>query len=428
MQSVANEPPPSTTEPPETIVEMGRLNGLSDGVFAFALTLLVLDIRIPEGVLAGELPARLLELGPRLLVYLISFVVIGGAWGSHQRMLAQIRRGDGPLVWLNLFSLLFVTLMPAASALLGRYPTAFPALLCFAADVLLIQGSAAWLWRHSSRHGLVNPALDPRVVQSVGRRLSLGAVVFAASVPLALLKISLAYGIWIGMFLLLFATDWLSWQRAAQTRHLEIPLEGASRGHILLKHAGGRLRVTGESLEDGLLRGVFGGGLDSRLTRTDELVEARLTAQGRQGFMSLRFPWAWGAASALDWSVAIADAVPVDLEIETAGGQTTLDLGSTRVTRLRIAVSAVTLEVSLPSRAGRTEARIEASAASIVIRVPPGVSARIRAATAVGSADIDPVRFPERVPGVEYRSVDFEQAENRVDLSLDVTLGSVEIV
>jgi hypothetical protein len=113
--------------------------------------------------------------------------------------------------------------------------------------------------------------------------------------------------------------------------------------------------------------------------------------------------------------------------VEAAGGQTTLDLASTQVTRLTVAVSASTLEISLPSRAGRTEARIEASAASVVIRVPAGLSARIRAAKAIASADIDPARFPETVPGLEYRSADFDRAENRVDLSLDVTIGSVEI-
>jgi uncharacterized membrane protein len=105
----------------ETIVELSRLSALSDGVFAFSITLLVLDVRVPADVLAGDLSVNLLELVPKLLIYLISFIVIGGAWGSHQRMLGQIRRGDGLLVWLNLLSLLFVTLLPASAGLLGRF-------------------------------------------------------------------------------------------------------------------------------------------------------------------------------------------------------------------------------------------------------------------------------------------------------------------
>ena len=71
----------------ESLVEMNRLNNLSDGVFAIALTLLAFDLRLPEGVSIGDLPNNLLELAPKFMVYLISFVVIGGAWGAHQRML-----------------------------------------------------------------------------------------------------------------------------------------------------------------------------------------------------------------------------------------------------------------------------------------------------------------------------------------------------
>src|SRR5262245_52464803 len=143
----------------ETTVDLGRLNALSDGVFAIALTILVLDIRIPDNTSVGDLSAMLVGLAPKLVIYLISFIVIGGAWGSHQRMLSQIRRGDGLLVWFNLLSLLFVTLVPASAALLGRFPGEFIAIVCFAADVILIQLTALWLWRHASKYGLLNASL-----------------------------------------------------------------------------------------------------------------------------------------------------------------------------------------------------------------------------------------------------------------------------
>jgi uncharacterized membrane protein len=222
----------------ELLVEMGRLKGLSDGVFAIALTLLVLDLRIPEDVLDGDLSTILLGLAPKALVYLISFVVIGGAWGSHQRMIGQIKRGDGLLVWFNLFTLLFVTLVPATAALLGRFPDALVAITCFAADVVLIQLTALWMWRYASQHGLVNPTLDPRVVVSIGRRLIMGAIVFGLSIPLALLNVSVSYILWIGTFVLLFTTDWLSWQLAIKMQQVQIPLDGATRARIRVQHWG----------------------------------------------------------------------------------------------------------------------------------------------------------------------------------------------
>ncbi|MFN2149282.1 MAG: TMEM175 family protein, partial [Anaerolineales bacterium] len=226
-------PLPSENLPTESVVEMARLSGLSDAVFAVALTLLVLDIRLPEGLQTGELLSGLLALAPRLLVYLVSFVIIGGAWGSHQRMLGQIKRGDGPLVWLNLFSLLFVTLLPASAALLGRFPTTFVAVLCFAVDVIMIQLTAWLMWRHASRHNLITPVLDPRVVTGIGRRLSLSGITFTLSIPLALLNTSLVYGIWIALLVLLFTTDWLSWQQAIRTEVASISLpNSAGRGNL----------------------------------------------------------------------------------------------------------------------------------------------------------------------------------------------------
>jgi uncharacterized membrane protein len=183
----------SESNTPEALVEMSRLNNLSDGVFAIALTLLAFDLRLPEGVLIGDLPNNLLGPAQKFIVYLISFVVIGGAWSSHQRMLNQIKRGDGPLVWFNLSCLLFVGLLPASAAILGRYTDEFLAITCFALNVALIQLTTLWLWRHASRQGLVNSALDPRVVTSIGRRLNFSAFIFMLSIPLALLSMWVTY-------------------------------------------------------------------------------------------------------------------------------------------------------------------------------------------------------------------------------------------
>lgn len=70
--AMANIVSPPETGSPETVVEMGRLSGLSDGVYAIVLTLVVFDIRIPEDAFAGGLSITLLELAPKLLIYLIN--------------------------------------------------------------------------------------------------------------------------------------------------------------------------------------------------------------------------------------------------------------------------------------------------------------------------------------------------------------------
>jgi uncharacterized membrane protein len=422
--------PASTPEngSPETIVEMGRLNGLSDGVFAFALTLLVLDIRVPEDALAGDLGSKLLELAPRLLIYFISFIVIGGAWGSHQRMLSQIKRGDGLLVWFNLLSLLFVTLLPASAALLARFPGVFIALVCFAVDVILIQLTALWMWRHASQNGLVNPALDPRVVTGVGRRLILSAGGFAFSIPLALLNPNLAYILWIAVFLLLFTTDWLSWQQAARSTQATIPLEGATQGNISVIYGAGHLHIRAGAMNEVLVDGTFGGGLDTQITREGSLLKTQLSAPEKLGFMSLRYPWAWGPANALDWSLSLNPQIPLITNIETSAGDADLDFSELQVTDLNLKTSASMTNLSLPVRMGQTFVKIEGSAASFVIRVPPTVAVQIHMVKSLSSLELDPARFSVIQDGHEYRSIDYDTAANRVIIQVELSFGSVKII
>jgi uncharacterized membrane protein len=412
----------------ELLVEMGRLNGLSDGVFAIALTLLVLDIRIPEEVLVGDLSTGLLALAPKALVYLISFVVIGGAWGAHQRMLGQIKRGDGILVWFNLFSLLFVTLVPASAALLGRFPKALFAITVFAADVILIQLTALWLWRHASRHGLTNSALDERVVAAIGRRLKLSAIIFGLSIPLALVNTTLAYLLWIGTFVLLFTTDWLSWQKAIRAQRATIPLDDARRARIYLQYRGGQLNIDANVVTHDLIKGVFGGGLDYKVSRSEDVLDVRLNMLIKQGFMSLRFPWAWGPADVLDWNLSLAQRIPIALEIENSSGQARLELGKLQINELKITTSASSMLIGLPANGGQTVVNIEAAMTSLVIQAPEGVGAYIQIQNAIANAEIDVDRFEVVTQGHEYRSRDYDTAANRVDMQLEVAFGSVKII
>jgi uncharacterized membrane protein len=420
-------------EPPESgsleqLVEMGRLKGLSDGVFAVALTLLVLDIRIPEVALMDDLPARLVELAPKALIYLISFVVIGGAWGSHQRMIGQIERGDGLLVWFNLFSLLFVTLLPASAALLGRFPAAFVAITCFAADVVLIQLTALWMWRHASQHGLVNPTLDPRVIVSIGRRLNLSAIVFGLSIPLALLNTSASYVLWIGMFVLLFTTDWLSWQLALKTQQVHIPLDGATRARIRVQHEGGLLNIGANATPRDLVQGVFGGGLESEISRMEEVLNVRLKNLARRGFMSFWYPWAWGKANILDWTFDLGDQIPIVLDLEIAASHATLELVALQITELNLKTSASSVLITLPANAGLTAVHVQTSADALIIRVPADVAAFIHTSKVNYSTEINLDRFPMIEKGLEYRSTNYETAANRVDILLDGVNSSVEII
>ncbi len=98
-----------------------RVEAFSDGVFAIVITLLILDIRVPE-VEYNQLAASLVAVLPRIFAYVISFGVIGVYWLAHHQSLQLVGKLNGFLIWLNLIYLLAVSFMPFPTALLGRYP------------------------------------------------------------------------------------------------------------------------------------------------------------------------------------------------------------------------------------------------------------------------------------------------------------------
>jgi uncharacterized membrane protein len=98
-----------------------RVEAFSDGVFAIVITLLILDIRVPE-VEYSQLLVSLVAVLPRIFAYVISFGVIGVYWLAHHQSLQLIGKLNGFLIWLNLAYLLAVSFMPFPTALLGRYP------------------------------------------------------------------------------------------------------------------------------------------------------------------------------------------------------------------------------------------------------------------------------------------------------------------
>jgi uncharacterized membrane protein len=108
-------------------VSKGRFEAFSDGVFAFAVTLLILGIVLPEfgraGPTDGELMGALLNLWPSVIAYVLSFAVIGIMWQNHHALFRLVSKIDRPTVLLNLLLLGVTVFIPFATSLLGKYPT-----------------------------------------------------------------------------------------------------------------------------------------------------------------------------------------------------------------------------------------------------------------------------------------------------------------
>jgi uncharacterized membrane protein len=117
-------------------VSKQRLEAFSDGVYAIVITLLILDIRIPE-VQPTALGAALVRMLPQVFTYVLSFFVVGLYWFAHHRVSNQVKQIDGTFIWLNLIWLLFVSVMPFPAALLGRYPLQRIPIAIYGIDLIL---------------------------------------------------------------------------------------------------------------------------------------------------------------------------------------------------------------------------------------------------------------------------------------------------
>ena len=114
-----------------------RLEAFSDGVFAIVITLLILDIRIPDVQPTG-LGAALIKILPQMLTYILSFFIVGLYWHLHHQVATQIKLIDEAFIWLNLVWLLFVSTLPFPTALLGRYPLQPVPLTIYGINLILV--------------------------------------------------------------------------------------------------------------------------------------------------------------------------------------------------------------------------------------------------------------------------------------------------
>ena len=163
-----------------------RIEFFSDAVFAIALTLLVLDIRLPVGTPAAELGPALAALWPELFAYVLTFAILGLNWVSHHRKFKVIERYDAGLVWLNLAFLLFVALTPFPTSVLSEYGGQLPAVLIYAFAVAMLGILQGVLWMYAWRRKLFAPTVDSTLYRYVLRNILVAPLVFLLSMPIAI--------------------------------------------------------------------------------------------------------------------------------------------------------------------------------------------------------------------------------------------------
>ena len=199
----------------------------------------------------------------------------------------------------------------------------------------------------------------------------------------------------------------------APVERLTLPLDGATAASVKIRFGGGTL-MTRPAAPGNLVDGEFRGGVRQRRPGSGRVELEQDTSNG--------LPWLERRS---DWVVGLTAEVPLDLTLETGASRTVLDLLELNVRNLDLRSGASDTRVVLPRAAGATTVRAETGAASLAIEVPADVAARITSRMALGSSQIDEVRFPRA--GDAYESPDFAAATNRVEIDVRGGVGSLRV-
>lgn len=168
-----------------------RLAALSDGIFAVAMTLLVLDLRVPAGEAIHserDLWHALVMLAPRLVIFLMSVMTNGIFWVGQQTQLNHFARADRNLAWIHIAFLCSVSLTPFTTSLLAEFIHYRIALLVYWFDILLLGTILYWSWSYATRAKLLADDLPQDIHPAVVRRIVIAQTLYAAGAALCFIN------------------------------------------------------------------------------------------------------------------------------------------------------------------------------------------------------------------------------------------------
>jgi uncharacterized membrane protein len=178
---------------------LDRIVFFSDAVMAIAITLLVLDIQVPETGGTGAAPdlgRRVLGLWPAYLGYVVSFWVIALYWVAHHRCFRYIRKYDRRLIYLNFLFLMFIAFMPFPTRLLFSNPAEVVSVVLYASTAAGMGLSLAWVWIYAGRHRFLSVDVSRAAVRDITLNLLLPPLVFLLSAGVAVFNANLAMYLW----------------------------------------------------------------------------------------------------------------------------------------------------------------------------------------------------------------------------------------
>jgi uncharacterized membrane protein len=180
-----------TDLPKSTSMAPHRLESLTDGIFAFAMTLLVLSINLPDVGKGINVGAYILGQYQNFWNFALSFLLLSTFWLNHSQQYHHIKKTDAVTLWLNIFMLLFVVLIPFSASLINDHPSDLAAEIFFNSNMLVLSSILALNWWYSFKKGFIDVESNKDHLIRVNRK-----ALYMPAVSLLALLLSFAFPGW----------------------------------------------------------------------------------------------------------------------------------------------------------------------------------------------------------------------------------------
>lgn len=211
------------------------------------------------------------------------------------------------------------------------------------------------------------------------------------------------------------------WKGTLETVERSIPISGDTEAQIEFNYGAGKMTVGSGAKPQELLGGIFMGGVTEEINRTGSKAFLKINTP-----VDLVFPGTWMVGhQGFNWDVKLTNEIPLQLRVHSGACESRLDLTDLKVTELTVETGASSTDIKLPQNAGFTRVVVKSGAAEVKIHVPQGVAATIRESSGLSGINVDTTRFVQN--GHTYQSADYDSAVNKVEISYEGGVGSVDI-
>lgn len=177
-------------------LSIGRIEAFADGVFAIVITLLILDIRVPQvqgEPIGPQLLRELINMWPKYLAYAMSFIIVGVYWVGHHAQFRFIQYADRTLLWINILFFMCVAFVPFSAALIGEYRHEQVAVIIYGVNLIVV-GACLYLhyWYATYNHRLVDADLPAHQIEASKRRILMAPMICLVAIGLSFVSTTLS--------------------------------------------------------------------------------------------------------------------------------------------------------------------------------------------------------------------------------------------